>query len=95
MAAFVYYCVARIERELGDAGRWIVRVAPGVGGFTSTIAVENGTRTEVTANGFDGPLAVWDAMCRIEQRLREHPGARSLDPGVAPALVLRAPGPRR
>ena len=44
LAAFVHYCVARIERELGDVGRWIVHLAPAVGGFTSTVAVEHGSR---------------------------------------------------
>ena len=72
LSAFARYCIARIERELGDVGHWFVRVAPGIGGFTSTIAVERGScRTEVVATGFDGPLAIWDAMCRIEQGLRE------------------------
>jgi hypothetical protein len=79
LAAFVYYCVARIECELGDVGRWVVHVTPAVGGFTSTVAVENGSHTEVVANGFDGPLAIWDAMCRIEQALRDARGRRCLD----------------
>ncbi len=78
LAAFVHYCVARIERELGDVGRWTVRVTPTVGGFTSTVAVEAGSRTEVIANGFDGPLSIWDAMCRVEQALRETRGRRCL-----------------
>ena len=72
LGAFVFYCVARIERDLGPVAHWTVKVAPTTGGFATSIQVDDhGASLQVQANGFDGPLAVWDAMCRIEQRLRE------------------------
>ena len=72
LAAFARYCIARLEREIGETGHWFVRVGPCVGGFRTTIYVANGDYTaEVAATGFDGALAIWDAMCHLEQRLRE------------------------
>lgn len=72
LGAFVRYCVLRIERELGEPERWIVRIAPGVGGFHSTVSVKDGDLAiETTGNGLDGALAVWDALCSLEQALRE------------------------
>ena len=72
LGAFVYYCVARIERDLGPVAHWSVKVAPSHGGFATSIHVDDrGAVLDVQADAFDGPLAVWDAMCRIEQRLRE------------------------
>jgi hypothetical protein len=72
LGAFARYCVGRIERDHGELDYWLVRVAPIIGGFTSTVTVRGRMyATEVTANGFDGALAIWEAMCRIEQRLHE------------------------
>ena len=72
LAAFVTYCIGRIERDLGQAEQWHVTVGPSVGGFTAVIAVRHPPyESEAKASGFDGPLAVWDAMCTLEQRLRE------------------------
>jgi hypothetical protein len=78
LGAFVRYCVARIERELGEIGRWSVTIAPAGGEFTSRVAVECGDEAlQSTGLGMDGPLAVWDALCKLEQLLREARGRRS------------------
>jgi len=50
-----------------------------MGGFSTTVTVDGGAyRAEIAATGFDGPLAIWDAMCRIEQMLREAKARRSV-----------------
>ena|ERR1051326_9073046 len=73
LAAFVRYCVMRIERELGARERWQVEIAPTRGsGFGSRVSVvDRGIETAERGQGRDAALAVWDAMCRIEQILRE------------------------
>jgi hypothetical protein len=72
LGAFVRYCVIRIERELGEQERWMVRIVPAGSGFHSTIDVEDGELTlQSSGNGMDGALAVWDALCSLEQALRE------------------------
>jgi hypothetical protein len=72
LGAFTRYCVFRIERELGERESWAVHIEPAPGGYTSAIAVAHfGEVLEERGTGFDGALATWDAMCRIEQRLRE------------------------
>jgi len=68
----------RIERELGDIDRWIVLVMPAVGCFQTTVTVHDADyTTKAVATGFDAALSIWDAMCRLEQDLRE---ARSRRP---------------
>ena len=72
LGAFVRYCVSRIERELGEIDRWIVRIIPAGGQFASLIAVRDGAgEIEATGVGLDGALAAWDALCKLEQLLRE------------------------
>jgi hypothetical protein len=72
LGAFVRYCVIRIERELGEPERWVVRIVPAGTGFRSTVAVQDGgVEIESTGEGLDGALAVWDALCSLEQALRE------------------------
>jgi len=67
------YCILRIERELGEHEAWIVNIAPAASGYASHIAVhDHGVILEDQGTGHDGALAVWDAMCSIEQRLREY-----------------------
>jgi hypothetical protein len=72
LSDFVQYCVARIEREVGLVERWQLTVTATRGGFTSTAHVADG---EYAADGaalaFDRSLAVWDAMSRLEEGLRE------------------------
>jgi len=72
LIAFTRYCAARIERQLGRIGRWAVHVAPAEGSVTATITIRGTSYSgQVVAAGVDGPIAVWEAMCRLEQRLRE------------------------
>lgn len=72
LGAFARYCVLRIERELGERECWIVDIAPALGGYTSHVAVsDRGAMIEEQGKGHDGALAIWEAICRLEQRLRE------------------------
>jgi len=80
LGAFARYCVARIERELGEAESWTITVDVAKRTFKSTVLVHHrGCDLDAVAHGFDGPLAIWDAMCQIEQRLRENRCAASAD----------------
>src|SRR5262249_61311362 len=72
LGAFVRYCVSRVERELGEIDRWSVTLAPAGGEFTSRVEIESASDSlQSTGRGFDGPLAVWDALCKLEQLLRD------------------------
>lgn len=72
LGAFVRYCVIRIERELGEPERWMVRIVPSGSGFRSTVSIEDGELAlQSSGAGLDGALAVWDALCSLEQALRE------------------------
>jgi hypothetical protein len=72
LGAFARYCVVRIEREIGDCELWIVAIEPSLGGYRARVAVcDRGVTIEQQGTGHDGPLAIWDAMCSLEQRLRE------------------------
>lgn len=67
------YCILRIERELGEHEAWIVNIAPIASGNSSHITVhDHDVILEDQGTGHDGALAVWDAICSIEQRLREY-----------------------
>lgn len=70
--AFARYCILRVERELGEREAWVVNVAPSRTGFATNVAVrDRGDLVVGQGTGQDGTLATWDAMCRVEQRLRE------------------------
>jgi hypothetical protein len=72
LGAFARYCILRVERELGEREAWRVDIALSLRGYSSRVSVDDrGIVLEERGNGSDGTLATWDAMCRIEQRLRE------------------------
>jgi hypothetical protein len=72
VTAFARYCVARIERDLGAIEQWNVDVAATSGGFQARVeARDRRWSREARAIGRDRTLAIWDAMCALEQRLRE------------------------
>ncbi len=72
LGAFARYCVQRIEKELGEREHWTVEIVLGGRGYSATVEVQHyGLVLETRGMGNDGPLAIWDAMCRIEQELRD------------------------
>ncbi len=90
LGAFVRYCVSRIERELGEIEHWSVTIAPVGGEFTSIVAVQDGCDAiESTGTGMDGPLAAWEALCRLEQRLREARAHRTAGAALAATTTVR------
>lgn len=76
LGAFVRYCVQRIEKDFGERQQWLVEIDIGARGYAALVEVQHhGLVLEARGNGHDGPLAIWDAMCRIEQEIRERRGA--------------------
>jgi hypothetical protein len=72
LGTFVLFCISRIERELGASESWAVAIAPGSEAFESRVTVcDNGLVIESSGSGADAVLATWDAICQLEQRLRE------------------------
>ena len=85
LGAFVRYCVSRIERELGEIEHWSVTIAPAGGEFSSRVAIHSADDDlESTGLGMDGPLAAWDALCKLEQLLREARARRCSDASIDP-----------
>ena len=76
LGAFARYCVQRIEKELGQRQQWSVEIDLRAPGYAARVEVHHlGLVLETRGQGHDGPLAIWDAMCRIEQELRDRRGA--------------------
>jgi hypothetical protein len=73
LTAFARYCVARLERDVGELDQWVVTTALDPrGGFTSSVvATHRGREVPARGQGRDGTLAIWDALCNIEQALLE------------------------
>jgi len=73
LGGFARYCILRIERELGARESWKVLIEVSAGTHASTVTVDHRGHTfEIRTRHQDAVLAIWDAMCRIEQSLREH-----------------------
>ena len=69
LGAFARYCAKRIEQQLGVDESWSVSIEIGPHiQFTSSVSVGS---TEGRGLSADAVLAVWEAMCRLEQRLLE------------------------
>ena len=72
LTAFARYCILRLERELGERDAWRVEIAPSSGKYATRIEVHD-LCGALEANGFgpDAALATWEAICQLEQSLRE------------------------
>src|SRR5262245_15821864 len=78
LTAFARYCILRVERELGRHHGWVVKIEPTPGNYVTRIAVHDAAGiVEATGVGLDGALATWEAICRIEESLRELAGTRA------------------
>jgi hypothetical protein len=72
LTAFARYCIHRLERELGRRDAWIVEIAPSSGQYATRIAViDLFGAIEASGVGLDGALSIWEAICRLEESLRE------------------------
>lgn len=74
LGAFARYCAKRIERDLGTTERWTVTLSAGPGmQYGSSVSVHDAEGPIVgRGTSADAVLAIWEAMCLLEQRLREH-----------------------
>jgi hypothetical protein len=78
LRAFACFCIARIEREMGALDGWVVTITPAGRGFAAAVlARRSGSTVERQGLGRDSTLAVWDALCNLEQALREELPAAS------------------
>jgi hypothetical protein len=72
LGAFVRYCIARIERDVGTADWWVVKIVPDRCAYTCIVTAENADVVlQATRTGADATLAAWDALCKIEQLILE------------------------
>lgn len=72
LTGFVRYCIRRIEAELGERERWDVRIGVLHAGYRTQVVLEHGGCTlDTRSGGHDAALAVWDAMCQLEELLRK------------------------
>jgi hypothetical protein len=81
LAAFAGFCAARIARDLRGIESWDLFVVGGLEQADAVLRVRVGRETvEVRASAIDPAHAIWNAMCRIEQPIRD----------VAAGLVVAA-----
>jgi hypothetical protein len=72
LGAFVRYSVARIERNIGAARWWTVKIVPDGCAYTCTVIVETADAVvRGNRSSADATLAAWDALCKVEQQLLE------------------------
>lgn len=84
LGAFARYCVQRIEKDIGERQHWTVEIGMRSSMYTAYVEVQHfGQTLDARGEGSDGPLAIWDAMCRLEQELRERRAAQKPRPAVA------------
>jgi hypothetical protein len=73
LGAFVRYCIARIERDAEVADWWRVKILPARASFRcELIAQYRGVAIESAGEGLDGALSAWEALCKMEQLLRDN-----------------------
>ena len=84
LGAFARYCIQRIEKDLGERQQWLVDIVLGGRGYLALVEVQHlGVVFETRGVGNDGALAIWDAMCRIEQELRDRAAYFAAPPKAA------------
>jgi hypothetical protein len=71
LGLFVRDCIDRMERELGRAASWKIKIVPDRVCFSCDVSVQLGDAVvEANGNGFDGAVAGWEAFQEIEYQLR-------------------------
>jgi hypothetical protein len=73
VTTFTEYCTARIDRSVQQkARRWRITLAASGTTFVAfAIAVTSGSLVHARGSGREPVYAIWDALCRVEQPLRE------------------------
>lgn len=79
LIAFAGFCAARIARGLRGIDAWDLFVVGGLDGHADAVLrVRVGCETvEARASACDAAHAIWNAMCEVEQPLREAAGMRA------------------
>ncbi len=79
LIAFAGFCAARIARGLRGIDAWDLFVVGGLDGHADAVLrVRIGRETvEARASACDPAHAIWNAMCEVEQPLREAAGTRA------------------
>jgi len=73
LAAFVRCCTDNIERDLGRADWWNIKIVRrGVAFWCEAIAQYGDVVVQAEGNGFDGAVAGREAFCKAESLLREN-----------------------
>jgi hypothetical protein len=73
LVAFAGYCAARIARDLTGIDGWDLYLVAAIDGQADAVvrAHLRGEVVEARARECDPAHAIWNAMCRIEQPLRD------------------------
>lgn len=73
LVAFAGFCASRIARDLSGIGTWDLFVVSGIDGHADAVVrVEVGRESvEARASACDPAHAIWNAMCQVEQPLRD------------------------
>jgi len=72
LASFAGVCAARIARDLRGIDSWDLYVVGGLEQADAVLRVRVGRQTvEARASAIDPAHAIWTAMCRIEQPIRD------------------------
>lgn len=73
LVAFAGYCAARIARDLSGIEGWDLYLVGGIDGHADAVVRVHvrGTIVEARASECDPAHAIWNAMCRVEQPLRD------------------------
>jgi hypothetical protein len=73
LVAFAGYCAARISRDLTGIEAWDLFLVGGIDGQADAVVRVHvrGEVVEARASECDPAHAIWNAMCRIEQPLRD------------------------
>jgi len=78
LASFAGFCAARISRDLRGIDSWDLYVVGGLEQADVVLRARVGSETvEARATAIDAANAIWNAMCRIEQPIRDAVAARA------------------
>lgn len=73
LIAFAMYCAARLTRDLRGVHQWDLFVVGGLDGSSDALvrAYVGAAEIEARSSACDPAHAIWDAMCKVEQPLRD------------------------
>ena len=72
LAAFAGFCAARLSRDVRGIESWDLYLVGGLEQADAVLRVRVGREViEVRASAIDPAHAIWNAMCRIEQPIRD------------------------